>query len=212
MITLLISSSFSQFKVLISRNNEILFHSDKANFELGNQEIAVLVAEGLRMAKIEAQAIDQVIVDRGPGGTSATRSGVAIANSLAYGLQKPVYSISSIEIMCLKIWKKHRVPVICTVKSINDYAFIGYFENEQICTISYGKLEDVIPKLIKNSPSIVIVGQHNDGLKNIIQSTQIIEEKLEYCDIEFMNSNLNYIIQKDTTVNNIVLPITENNI
>lgn len=212
MITLLISSSFSQFKVLISNNHDILFNSEKANPEFTNKEIASIVAEGLKTANIDSNKIDQIIVDRGPGGTSATRSGVAIANSMAFGLKKPIYSISSIEIMCLKIWKKNLVPVIGTAKSINDFAFIGFFESEHKFTITYGKLAEVVPQLTANYPAIAIVGQHNELLKEIVKSTTILEEPLEYCDVEFMNNNIDYIIQQDATVNNIVLPITENNI
>ncbi len=212
MITLIISTSFSQFKVLISNDGEVLFNSEKANPELNNKEIASIVVEGLKTANSDANKIDQIIVDRGPGGTSATRSGVAIANSLAFGLKKPIYSISSIEIMCFKIWKKNAVPVLCTAKSINDHAFIGFFESEHKFSITYGKLAEVVPQLIANYPAIAIVGQHNELLKEIIKSPTILEETLEYCDVEFMNNNIDYIIQNDATVNNIVLPITENNI
>ena len=58
--------------------------------------------------------IDKILVVNGPGSFTGIRIGVTIAKTLAYSLNKPISTLSSLEVMAISSKKEttYKVPVI----------------------------------------------------------------------------------------------------
>ncbi len=70
----------------------------------------------LKKHKIRLKDISKIFVNPGPGGFSATRTGVAVANALAYALGMPVAEWPSGKIKKLVLPKYDREPNITKPK------------------------------------------------------------------------------------------------
>ena len=63
------------------------------------------------------QDLDGFAVGLGPGGFTSLRIGLATAKTLAYSLKKPLYGISTIEILRHEFTEEHCVPLIDAKRS-----------------------------------------------------------------------------------------------
>jgi tRNA A37 threonylcarbamoyladenosine modification protein TsaB len=162
-LTLGISTSCPQFEVIIGENTNILFSSAYTIAINDKKDIAFLVAEGLKQMGLTTQDITNIIVDIGPGGTSLVRTGVAFANGLSYSLGIPICPVSSVETIGFEAWNTYKLPVICTVKSIKDTAYVALYDGKLV-KMKYGVLETVVAELTEGIEAFVVAGVHRPQL------------------------------------------------
>lgn len=211
MITLAISTSSGQFALAFGKNDKIIFNSESLNLT-DNKDIGLLFKEGLKNTGKSIDDIEKIIVDKGPGGTSGVRTGVAFVNSLSYSLGIPVYPVSSLELAGITVWEKHKIPVISTVKSIKNNAFIGCFERYNKFSIFYGKISEILPELTLKFNKIAVVGYHRDLIQELLQSKTVYDTGLKYGNIELLIKKQTLFLDRVLTFPHITIPITEQNI
>lgn len=99
MVLLHIETSTTVCSVALSEKGQCLF--SKSNDEGMNHAalLSVFIAEALEILKKANKKLDAVAVSSGPGSYTGLRIGVSTAKGLCYGLDIPLISVSTLEIM-----------------------------------------------------------------------------------------------------------------
>jgi tRNA A37 threonylcarbamoyladenosine modification protein TsaB len=187
-LILAISTSSTQFEVIIGDNSTVLF-SDSYTLSLTDKkDISFLVAECLEKVNITSQELKSIIVDVGPGGTSLVRTGVAFGNGLAYSLGIPICPVLSVELVGIELWEKYKLPVIITVKSIKDSAYVALYDGK-LKDLKYGIMTDVVAKMTDGINEFVIAGAHREKVIEVFSNKRIHDSGL-------LNGNAKLLIEK----------------
>lgn len=211
MITLAISTSSGQFAIIFAENDKIIYKSDEIPNK-NKREILFIVEEGLSKINKTVNNISEIIVDVGPGGTSSVRTGIAFANSLLYSCNIPVYPVSSLELAGLSEWNKLQVPVITTMKSLKNNAYIGCFENIDVFSIYYGKIDDIIPNITNKYKKISVLGSHRQTIKELLTNKEVIDTGLTHGDISHLITNKKYFLDRKIEFPRFAEALNEQNI
>ena len=112
--------------------------------------------------------LDKILVVNGPGSFTGIRIGVTIAKTLAYSLNIPISTVSSLEIMALSSTQEtsYKVPII---DARRGYVYAGIYDedNNQILKNQYMSLE-VLKCAIEKLPGTYSVITNNDiDIENI---------------------------------------------
>src|SRR5690625_3807967 len=69
------------------------------------------IVKVMERAGLQTTNLDGIVIGNGPGSYTGTRIGVTTAKAMAWGLEIPIFSISSLEAIALSA--KERSQVIC---------------------------------------------------------------------------------------------------
>ncbi|MBL7727365.1 MAG: hypothetical protein JNM68_06770, partial [Dinghuibacter sp.] len=147
-LTLGISTSSGQFALVLGEAGKLLYHSNQGGEEPGKKEVHTMLVEGLNHLQRTVHDIGLIVTDIGPGGTSCVRTGVSFVNSLSFSIDIPVAAVASFELAGADVFGRTGLPVICTVKSIKENAFIGIYNGPQQYSIHFGKINELLPGLV----------------------------------------------------------------
>lgn len=211
MITLAISTSSGQFALAFGEDNKIIFNSEWIDVE-DERDISVLFTEGLKYIKKPISSIKGIVIDNGPGGTSSVRTGVAFANSLAYSLKIPTYPVSALELAGIDVWESSQIPVISTVKSLKQNAFIGYFNGYNNFSLHYGKIKETLPDLLKDVSELAVVGHHRDEIKELLHGKSVNDTEKKFGNVELLITKQALFLDREIMFPHLVLPVTEQTI
>ena len=112
MISLFLNTSSNYLSLCLYKDNNILTSIHKQLDRDLSKETLYLIETILKSEKITPKDIDEIICVRGPGSFTGLRVGVTIAKTMAYFLNKKLYSISTLEIMALSLNANIKVPII----------------------------------------------------------------------------------------------------
>ena len=123
------------------------------------------ISKMLDSISLRPKDIDKIIVVNGPGSFTGIRIGVTIAKTLAYSLNIPITTISSLEAMALssKANTKYIVPIIDARRGY-IYGSIYDNQNNNILKDQYLKLESLIAACDNLIDTYVFIGNY-DGLE-----------------------------------------------
>lgn len=209
MLTLGISTSSPKFSFVVGKGTEVIYNSDHFEFE-DKKDIALYFEKTMEAVGEPASSIEKILVDNGPGGTSRVRTGVAFANSVAYGLGIPVYTASSLVIAGMDYWEKKQQPVICTVKSLMNNAFIGIYTDKEYKKF-YGKINEILPKELEGIDQFTVVGFHRDKIKEMFPSKEIFDSEQFTGTVETLITKQEHFLKNPLNFPMIANPITEEN-
>ncbi len=207
-LTLGISTSCPQFEVIIGENTTILSSSAYTIAINDKKDIALLVAEGLEKMGLTAQDITNLIVDIGPGGTSLVRTGVAFANGLSYSLGIPICPVSSVELIGFEAWEAYKLPVICTVKSIKEYAYVALYDGKLV-KIKYGILDIVVADMVAEIEEFVVAGVHRPQLLAAFSHKKVHDSGLQFGKAKYLIEQSALFADRFVSFPAFVQPITE---
>lgn len=99
MIILHIETSTNVCSIAISENGKCIF--SKANFDGMSHAalLSVFIKEALDEIKMSSKVIDAIAVSSGPGSYTGLRIGVSTAKGLCFGLDIPLISVSTLEVL-----------------------------------------------------------------------------------------------------------------
>ena len=208
MLTLGISTSSGQFALVLGESNKVIFDSN--DFKK-NDELDDLLLLGLDYCKKNINEISNIIVDIGPGGTSRVRTGIAFANGIAYTLNIPICPVSSMELAGIDAWDKYQLPVISSVKSIKENAYIGFYNNQQLISIEYGKIENIVPSMVNDIDKFVIVGFHRDMMMNLplLKCKIMVDSDMLFGNVRFFVEKSDLFFHRGLLFPKFAQPITE---
>ena len=110
MVTLIhIETSTNVCSVALSQGNKILWNRENHEGQSHSVLLGKYVDELLSFARTSGISLDGVAVSCGPGSYTGLRIGVSTAKGLAYGLDLPLLSVNTLQIMANHVVKNIRV-------------------------------------------------------------------------------------------------------
>ena len=98
-----IETSAKVCSVALSKDGSVLFNKENYNGGSHAELLGVYVYEAIQFAKQNGYKLDAVSVSSGPGSYTGLRIGVSEAKGLCYGLDIPLISLSTLDIMASQV-------------------------------------------------------------------------------------------------------------
>ena len=164
MITFFIDTHYKNILLYLFKDSYLLDQKEIIDVKNTSVEAMNGIISILESNNITVNDLNKIAVCIGPGSFTGTRIGVTLAKTLAYTLNIPIVTLTSIDLIGLNVDDKCYVSVL-----ENNGAFVALYDKKIIGKISY----------LKNS-------EYQDFKKNnnVIEDIVINQTKL----IEFINS------------------------
>lgn len=136
MYTLFISTFDKLITIGLLKNGEILDKKIKESDKNHSIYVMPMIDEILKDNEITPSYLNEIIVVNGPGSFTGVRLGVTIAKTLAYTLDVPIKTITSLEAFVVSIEiNDNKLVTISDLKG----KFVGYFnkDNEKLEEFKY---------------------------------------------------------------------------
>ncbi len=96
---LFIDSATTNLVVAIINDGKIAYMYDNNDGHDTSSKMMPVLAEAFDSAGLKPQDIDKIFVVNGPGSFTGIRVGLTVAKTMAYTLNIPIVSVSSLEVM-----------------------------------------------------------------------------------------------------------------
>lgn len=128
MISLFIDTCSKKLVVALYRNLDVIgYHEEESDNNL-SVKLLPKIDEILKNCNLSINNIDKIFVANGPGSFTGIRIGVTTAKTIAWGLNKEIYTVSELEVMATTDTnKKFVVPLI---DARRGYVFSGLYDKE----------------------------------------------------------------------------------
>ena len=160
MYTLFISTYDKLITIGLLKNGIVLEKSEVESKQ--NHSILVMptISNILNNNKIDTSYLNEIIVVNGPGSFTGVRIGVVIAKTLAYTLNIPIKTITSLECIAVSTIKdNNKLSIISDTKG----KYIGYFEKNNNIIEDFKYLKSVeYEEFIKDKKEYIIENNHFD--------------------------------------------------
>lgn len=128
MNTLYINTCLNDVIICLYKNGKLEINETVSGQKYASQFIMPTIKKVLGELKP-----DEIIVVNGPGAFTGVRLGVTVAKTLAYTLNIPIYTISTLEVMAVST---NENPKVVAVKQNNDY-YVGIFDESNTLIGNY---------------------------------------------------------------------------
>lgn len=214
-LTLGISTSSSQFRIVLGEKGKVLFHSgDDPSLNASDgpveliKDISPLLVKGLESTGAGIKEIKKIIVDIGPGGTSSVRTGVAFANGLSYSLGIPVCPVSSMELIGIECWEKYGLSVVVAVKSVRGNAYVGLY-NGRMAGLKYGLPEQFIHEMVAPVGEFVVAGAFRNKVIELFPDREIRDSGIQSVNALLLVERESLFEKRAAFYPNLPVPLTE---
>ena len=164
MYTLFISTFDKLITIGLLKNGEVLEVLEKLSSKNHSIYTMPLIDEILRNNDLEPSYLNEIIVVNGPGSFTGVRLGVTIAKTLAYTLNIPIKTITSLEAFAISNeTKKNKVVIISDLKG----KYIGYFNKDNDLIEDYKYLKNSEYEDYKNNKEQYLIENNTFNLNNI---------------------------------------------
>jgi len=143
---------------VLGDGGEVLFSDAPSGRIEGPIYLRDKVLESLGANGRDRSEIDYLAVDLGPGGLTATRSGVTFANALAYGLGKPLIPLGYFDLVGTESLDAFGDPVLCVRETTDGDAFTMVLDENGPGALEFGNLEERCRELCQAYASITLAG------------------------------------------------------
>ncbi len=119
--------------VSLYRNSELLASWQQAAKDYTHaEELHIRISEVMQKGQVEFSQLDAVAVGKGPGSFTGLRIGVSSAKGLAYGLDIPLISIESLDLMITDVEVPDSTVVISMIdaRRLEAYAKVFIRDND----------------------------------------------------------------------------------
>lgn len=210
---LAISTSQSNFSFSVLRDGGVINYKNLKDQDTTKLNFSDLLSDSLKEDNISFADISEIIVDVGPGGTSSVRTGVAVANALAYALDVSIMPVTSLEIIAKEVMQSYGTDVkaVVVIPSIKNNCFVGIATKNEF-KLSYGLIDAVFESGVGANEKVVLAGNKKviDKLNAHYNNYQFIESGIAHVNTEFMFAE-GLLAQRKSKTNGIIVPINELN-
>lgn len=150
-LILAISTSSQAASVSLVKSGSVLAESITPDEKSHTRTLAPMIDDLLSSFAITCDSVDYFAVDTGPGSFTGVRIGVATANGLAMGVNKPVIGISSL--LALRYQQREISPVATIIDAHNNNVYAAIYYNK---TATLAPCALTIEELIEKLPAGVL--------------------------------------------------------
>ncbi len=155
MKTLFISTYNNLITIGLLYDGQIKIKKEQESHHGHSIYLVPLIDDIIKENKITVNDLNEIIVVNGPGSFTGIRLGITVAKTLAYTLNIPIKTITSIEALAASIKLPNKIITI----DDNKGKYIGVFTNDKLSNdIIYLKLDASIEFLSKQSYEIYADG------------------------------------------------------
>jgi tRNA threonylcarbamoyladenosine biosynthesis protein TsaB len=178
-LLLAIESTSGLYSVAAGTGDEVGSRRASRREDPGFAGLGELVSATLAELGAGAADIDRLAVDVGPGNLSSVRAAVAYVNGLAFSLSRPVFCANSLELMAVGL-VGGPVPVLCVRKASGGNAYLGRYGGDGTPTLTFGKLERVVPALCGDLTAVAVAGAFRDQVAKLLPDCHVIDSGVDH--------------------------------
>lgn len=132
-----------------------------------SSELAVIIEQSLKEARVERRSLQAIAISDGPGSYTGLRVGASTAKGLCFGLDIPLIAIPSLQMMAA-ICTDQDVPIMATIDARRMEAYTAvYLNGREISPItSTIWTSEVFHDLSDRYPGLIICGNGIAKAKN----------------------------------------------
>ena len=193
-----IETSTEVCSVTIAQNGLTLFKMESIEGLNHSSVLTVFIEKLFKENHIHFKTLDAVAVSKGPGSYTGLRIGVSVAKGLCYGLNIPLISVNSLEILGKHAAKNHdsfnlerneKQTLFCPMidaRRMEVYTALYNSEGDEMRQVSAEIIEEnFLADLLKNH-KILFFGNGAKKCRNIIKHENAIFEGPETTSAAFM--------------------------
>ena len=139
MKSLFLDTSANYINVYLIENNEVVYSESLTVLKDMSNKIVPLIRKSFESVSFSINDLDKIFVTIGPGSFTGVRIGLTFAKTVAWGLNIPIYPISTLEFLASVHTNKKRVISIIDARRGNVFA--GYYD----CNLNKLDSEHLIP-------------------------------------------------------------------
>src|SRR5574344_502580 len=133
MFTLFIDTHFKDITICLFKDNKLFNEKKIRNVKSTSIETMPSIVDVINSSNITIHDINKIAIVKGPGSFTGVRIGVTIAKVLAYSLNIPIVSLTSLDLIGINLSNASYVAV-----KENNGVFITYYD-KKCNTIDYYK-------------------------------------------------------------------------
>lgn len=153
MISLFLDSSNRDLTVAIGNEQKIV---DMISYEAWQRQSELMIPELEKLLtrnNLTRKDIGDVSVTIGPGSYTGVRIALTIAKVIAFSLNIPLYTFSSLMVM-----QNDKKPTICLINARSNRSYIGVFANDEVVLEDQVMSNDEVLKYHREHPSYELSG------------------------------------------------------
>lgn len=139
MYTLFISTFDEIITIGLLKDGKTITKLEKESNRSHSILLVPMIEEVLKANSIDTNDLGEILVVNGPGSFTGVRLGITVAKTLAYTLNIPIKTITSVEAIAASISEDNKIIMISDPKG----EYLGRFVNNKLEDLIYLKEEDV---------------------------------------------------------------------
>ena len=171
MFTLFISTYSEIITIGLLKNGKEVSKKERKSEKSHSIILVPTIEEILKENNIDTKDLNEIIVVNGPGSFTGVRLGVTVAKTLAYTLNIPIKTITSLETIAASLNEKD----IIIYTSDNKGKYIGKFINSKLEKILYLKNNEA-DNYLENNDLKVFKDDNNFNLELIYEYSKNLTE------------------------------------
>jgi tRNA threonylcarbamoyladenosine biosynthesis protein TsaB len=195
-----IETSTEVCSVSLAQNGKLLYKKEILEGFNHSKILTVFIEELFKENNIQPKMIDAVAVSKGPGSYTGLRIGVSVAKGLCYGLNIPLISVNSLEILGIFAAKNMDTyncendgsPVLyCPMidaRRMEVYTALYNSKGEEIRPVSAEIIDEQFLSDLFKTHRIMFLGNGAEKCKNIIKDKNAFFEGPMMTSAQFMQS------------------------
>jgi len=133
MLEMILDTSSTILYISFVKDKKVIFESITEGKNNHSDNLLKLLEEGLNKNKIEVKDFDRIILGEGPGMYTGLRVSMTVAKMFAWTLKKPLYCMSSIDLLISDYFNKDGIyPIMIKAKKDHSYTKIVEIKNGQM--------------------------------------------------------------------------------
>ena len=171
MIWLGIDTSHTPLAVAVVKDGQVLAEyksSVKVTHSIGTMPA---IEELMKKANIQPNELDAIAVAKGPGSYTGVRIGVTIGKTLAWTLNIPIYSVSSLQVLAGNA--PYFQGTVCSIMDARrGNVFAGIYTDGKLVKESHMSMADLLSNLDEMGQPVLFVGMdvalHWNQIKEVL--------------------------------------------
>lgn len=180
MIALFVDTTSNLIRICLNKDNEF-YYVEKESLMDHSSHVLSLINELLNNNGVNVNEINKMIVCNGPGSFTGIRIGVTICKTIAYCLNIPITTISSLEILGLN------GNCVSLIYDNNDKYYYGIYKGNDVFEEGLDSKDNILEKARKLDLSVLYSKNKIEDLDVIVEN-DFKNEIFSYCeDKELVN-------------------------